>query len=171
MVLIKIIVGVILLAFGRKLVWLFIGLIGFVAGLSAAQALMPDQPVWYALAAGAVVGLLLILIANFVKNIAFGLGGFLLGAYLVNGTLTMLKLDLGTLAWIFILMGGALGAFFMLAAFEWALKILSSFAGAMLITQTFPAEFAFRQVIFIGLVIFGVILQTRFFKRNNNPTG
>ena len=122
MVLIKLIVGVVLLAFGRKLVWMFIGLIGFVAGLSAAQALMPDQPIWYALAAGAVVGLLLILIANFVKNIAFGLGGFLLGAYLVNGTLTMLKLDLGTLAWIFILMGGALGAFFMLAAFEMGIE-------------------------------------------------
>ena len=75
MVFIKLIVGVILLAFGRKLVWMFIGLIGFVAGLSAAQALMPDQPVWYALAAGAVVGLLLILIANFVKEYRIRSGG------------------------------------------------------------------------------------------------
>jgi hypothetical protein len=123
------------------------------------------------IAAGAVVGLLLILIANFVKNIAFGLGGFLLGAYLVNGLLTLLKLDLGTLAWIFILMGGALGAFFMLAAFEWALKILSSFAGAMLIAQVLPPEFAFRQVVFIGLVILGVVLQTRFPHRKNNLPG
>jgi hypothetical protein len=171
MVFLKLIVGAVLIAFGRKLVWLFIGLIGFVAGLSAAQSLIPDQPVWYMIAAGAVVGLLLILIANFVKNIAFGLGGFLLGAYLVNGLLTLLKLDLGTLAWIFILMGGALGAFFMLAAFEWALKILSSFAGAMLIAQVLPAEFAFRQVVFIGLVILGVVLQTRFPHRKNNLPG
>lgn len=170
MVLIKIIAGIVLLAFGRKLVWVFIGLIGFVAGLSAAQALIPDQPVWYALAAGAVLGLLFVLIANFVKNIAFGLGGFLLGAYLVNGILSLLKLDLGTLAWIIILMGGALGAFFMLAAFEWALKILSSFAGAMLITQVLPPEFAFRQVLFIGLVILGVVLQTRLPHRNQNSS-
>jgi hypothetical protein len=89
------------------------------------------------------------------------LGGFLLGAYLVNGILGILKLDLGTLAWIFILMGGALGAFFMLSAFEWALKILSSFSGAMLITQVIPPEFPYKQFVFIGLVILGVILQTR----------
>ncbi len=171
MVLVKIIVGVLLLAFGRKLVWLFIGLVGFVAGLSAAQALIPDQPVWYMIAVGAGVGLLLVLIARFVKNIAFGLGGFLLGAYLVNGLLTLLKLELGTLAWIFILMGGALGAFFMLAAFEWALKILSSFAGAMLIAQVLPPEFGFRQVFFIGLVILGVVLQTRLPHGNNRAPG
>jgi MFS family permease len=171
MVLLKIIVGVLLLAFGRKLVWLFIGLVGFVAGLSAAQTLIPDQPVWYMIAVGAGVGLLMVLIARFVKNIAFGLGGFLLGAYLVNGLLTLLKLELGTLGWIFILMGGALGAFFMLAAFEWALKILSSFAGSMLIAQILPPEFAFRQVFFIGLVILGVVLQTRLPHGNNRVPG
>ena len=97
---------------------------------------------------------------RFIKNIIFGLGGFLLGAYLVNGILGP-WLDLGTLAWIFILMGGALGAFFMLSAFEWALKILSSISGAMLITQVIPPEFPYKQVVFIGLVILGVVLQTR----------
>jgi hypothetical protein len=161
MILLKLVIGSILLIFGRKLVWLMVGLIGFVAGFSAAQAIVPDQPIWYALGGGIIVGLVLVLLARFIKNIIFGLGGFLLGAYLVNGILGILKLDLGTLAWIFILMGGALGAFFMLSAFEWALKILSSFSGAMLITQVIPPEFPYKQVVFIGLVILGVVLQTR----------
>lgn len=161
MILFKILIGTILLTFGRKLVWLFIGLIGFVAGLSAVQSILPDKPIWYALGAGIVVAALLILITRFLKNTAFGLGGFLLGAYLVNGILGILKLDLGTLSWIFILMGGALGAFFMLSAFEWALKILSSLAGAMLIVQLIPEDFAFKQIVFIGLVLVGVFIQSR----------
>ncbi len=161
MILIKVFVGTMLLTFGRKLVWLFIGLVGFVAGLSAMQSIMPDKPVWYALGAGFIVALVLVLITRFLKNAAFGVGGFLLGAYLVNGILGILKLDLGTLSWIFILMGGALGAFFMLSAFEWALKILSSLAGAMLIVQLIPPDFAFKQVVFLGLVLVGVVIQSR----------
>lgn len=163
---IQLITGAILLAFGRKLVWLFIGLIGFLAGFYAAQSIIPDHAIWYLIAVGVVVGGLLVILARFIKNITFGLGGFLIGAYLVNGVLVLLKLELGILSWIFILMGGALGAFFLLAAFDLGLKILSSFAGAMLITQTFPPEFAYKQFVFLALVIVGVVIQTRFQKKD-----
>jgi len=168
MILIKLIFGSVLLAFGRKLVWLSIALVGFIAGFSAAQSFIPDRAIWYVIGVGIIVGILLVLLARFVKNIAFGLGGFLLGAYLVNSILEIMKLELATLAWIFILMGGALGAFFLLAAFELGLKVLSSFAGAMLIVQTLPSTFAFKQITFLALVILGVVIQSRMHRNKHD---
>lgn len=168
MILIKLILGFVLLAFGRKLVWLSIALVGFIAGFSAAQSFIPDRAIWYVIGVGIIVGLLFVLLARFVKNIAFGLGGFLLGAYLVNSILEVMKLELGTLSWIFILMGGALGAFFLLAAFELGLKVLSSFAGAMLIVQTLPSTFAFKQIAFLALIILGVVIQSRTNRNKSN---
>lgn len=168
MILIKLILGFVLLAFGRKLVWLSIALVGFIAGFSAAQSFIPDPSIWYVIGVGIIVGLLFVLLARFVKNIAFGLGGFLLGAYLVNSILEVMKLELGTLSWIFILMGGALGAFFLLAAFELGLKVLSSFAGAILIVQTLPSTFAFKQIAFLALIILGVVIQSRTNRNKSN---
>lgn len=158
---IKIITGVLLLTTGRKLVWLVIGLAGFVAGMAAAQYFLGDQSGWVILGAGIVGGFLSIFLLKVIKSLTLGLAGLLLGAYLINGLLSMLKLDLGVLNWVLILMGGALCAFLMLSAFELALKLITSFAGAMLITQLVPQSFAYTQILFIALVILGVIIQSR----------
>ena len=158
---IKIIAGVLLLTTGRKLVWLVIGLAGFVVGMAAAQSFLDDPSIWMILGSGLVGSFLCTFLLKVVKSLTLGLTGLLLGAYLINGLLNMLKLELGVLNWVFILMGGALCAFLMLSAFELALKLITSFAGAMLITQLIPQSFAYTHILFIALVILGVIIQSR----------
>jgi len=45
---ILIILGTVLLALGRRLFWLFVGAVGFVAGLNLATHFFSDQPTWVA---------------------------------------------------------------------------------------------------------------------------
>jgi drug/metabolite transporter (DMT)-like permease len=95
------------------------------------------------------------------KNIAFGIGGFVLGAYLANGFLELLDLSVGTIHWFILLMAGILGAVLMLTLFEWALVILSSTVGALLISQSIPLDPPASQIIFFGLLFLGMMVQIR----------
>jgi hypothetical protein len=48
--------GALLLVLGWKLFWLFVGVVGFAAGLQAAQLYFGPQPFWVLWAAGLVCG-------------------------------------------------------------------------------------------------------------------
>jgi len=159
--LIRLLIGGGLLLFGRKLFWVFIGAAGFLGGLSAGQSLLENQPFWYAWVMGGVCAIILVMLVKLLKNIAFGIGGFILGAYLANGFLEILHLDVGTLQWLILLAAGAMGAILMLTLFEWALVILSSTVGALLISQSIPLDPPASQIIFFGLIILGIMIQIR----------
>jgi hypothetical protein len=57
--------GVALLVLGWKLFWLFVGLVGFAAGLQAVQLLLGPQPFWILWAAGLVCGIIGAVLALF----------------------------------------------------------------------------------------------------------
>ncbi len=159
--LIRILVGGGLILFGRKLFWFFIGAAGFLGGLSAGQSLLEKQPFWYTWIMGAICAIILVIIVKLLKNIAFGIGGFILGAYLANGLLEIMNLNVGTLHWLILIAAGAIGAGLMLTLFDWALVILSSTVGALLISQSIPLKPPASQVIFFGLLILGMMIQIR----------
>ncbi|MBU0995150.1 MAG: hypothetical protein KJ737_21860 [Proteobacteria bacterium] len=73
------IIGIMLLALGRKLFWLFIGCVGFVAGLQMAQQYFGLQPAWMNWLVAAVFGLTGAFVAVFFQTIAIGFGGFAAG--------------------------------------------------------------------------------------------
>lgn len=150
-----------LVFWGKKLFWFFIGVIGFVFGLTTGQSLLEDKSYWVYLLIGAVCAMALLTLVKLLKNVAFGIGGFLAGAYLGNGLLTLLQVDPGNLKWLMLVVCGGLGALFMLKLFHFALILLSSGVGALLVTQSIPAEPPGNQVLFVGLIILGLIVQTR----------
>jgi len=158
---IRLLVGGGLILFGRKLFWFFIGAAGFLGGLSAGQSLLDEKPFWYAFIMGAICAVILVMLVKLLKNIAFGIGGFILGAYLANGVLEIMGLELGTLQWLILIAAGAMGAGLLLTLFDWALVILSSTVGALLISQFIPLDPPASQVIFIGLLILGMMIQIR----------
>lgn len=153
--------GVGLVLFGRRLFWIMVGLAGFIFGLRTAQSLFDQQPFWFSLVVAVICAGAVVAIIRLLKNLAFGLGGFILGAYLVNGVLQMMTVDLGTLQWVIIIIGGAIGAGLMLTLFNWALIILSTTAGAMMIIQILPEDLPGATFIFFGLVVLGFLAQTR----------
>lgn len=158
---IRLLLGGGLLFFGRKLLWLFIGAAGFMFGFSSLQRMAGDLKIWYYLGVGIICGIILVVLVRSLKNIAFGVGGFLLGAYFASGLMNVLQLELGMLQWLVMLIMGAGGAALMLTLFDWSAVILSSGLGALLLIQSLPLAPPASQIIFFGLLLLGLVLQIK----------
>lgn len=152
-----IIVGVVLLIFGRRLFWLFVGAAGFIAGLVLTQELFTGQPDWLVLTVAVLAGVIGAVLSVFLQKLALAVAGFLTGGYV----LMSLSLAVGnqSFTWPAFLIGGVIGAVFILILFDWALILLSSLAGAVLIAQSIPVEAAISLVIFLVALVAGIAIQ------------
>jgi hypothetical protein len=164
MILLRILAGIVLLVAGRRLFWLFVGLIGFVAGIHIATRFFPGQPEWMVLAIALTAGVLGALIAIFLQWLAIGLAGFAAGAYIVLSLLHVSGRGSSGIDWLFFLAGGILGTILIIVLFGWALMILSSLVGAALITETVHADQWVTTSLFIALFSVGVVVQSRLMK-------
>jgi histidinol-phosphate aminotransferase len=79
----NLLVGLILLAAGRRLFWLAVAAAGFLFGLGLAGAWLEAQSGGLAFLLALGVGLLGALVALFLQRIAIGVAGFLIGSYLI----------------------------------------------------------------------------------------
>ncbi len=164
MILLRILAGIVLLAGGRRLFWLFVGLIGFISGINIAAGFFPGKPDWMILAIALMAGILGALLALFLQRLAIALAGFFAGAYIVVRLLHISGLGTSGIDWLLFLIGGILGLLLMIVLFDWALIILSSLAGAGLITETVRLGHSGAILLFIALFIAGVIIQSRIMK-------
>ena len=160
MVIIGLILGGLLLVFGRKLFWLFVGAVGFFAGMTLAGRYFPDNSGLLLLISVA-VGFIGAVLAVFFQRVAVIGAGFLAGGYLVTTLLGMFSVNPASTSWLPFIIGGILGALLMTVIFDWALIVLSAMTGAVLI-----ANFAqlgqpkpITTFLIVGLFILGVILQ------------
>jgi len=158
---VSIVLGVAALTLGRKLFWLFVGVVGFVIALSVAVPLFQDQPDWVALVAALVGGLLGAVLAIFVQKIAVAIAGFLIGGYVLVWLSTLLGLGLEAWNWALALVGGVLGSVLSASLFEVALILLSSVAGATLIAGALDFRPAVTALLFIALVVIGLTVQIK----------
>jgi len=164
MIWLRIIVGIALLIAGRRLFWLFVGLIGFISGIHIAPHFFPGRPEWMILAIALVAGILGALIALFLQWLAIGLAGFSAGAYIGLRLLQVWEWKTGEINWIFFLIGGILGTLLIIVLFSWALIILSSLVGAGVITEAIHAGQWVTAFFFIALFTAGVVVQSRLMK-------
>lgn len=164
MALLNIIVGAALLFFGRKVFWLFIAGVGFVAGMSLAASTF-NGPDWLNITIGLVVGFVAALLAVFVQGFAISLAGFLAGGYIALQILPLFNLEGGWLSWLAFIVGGILGVILINAVLDWALIILSSLAGSSLLVEAIELPQALSVIAFIALVVVGFSVQARELKK------
>ena len=162
MVWINIFVGIALLLLGRRLYWLFIGGVGFIAGLAIASIYFKSNPsgeveIVVALAAG-IVG---VLMAIFIQRSAVWLVGFLAGGFVALSLTRLLSVDIWFMLMITFIMGGFLGALLTSVIFEWGLIILSSAIGSILIAQSVVIQNQLLSwILLVGSFMFGIIVQS-----------
>src|SRR6266849_5033161 len=136
-------VGLAVLLAGRKIFWLAVAAIGFIAGMKLA-ALFVDTPTELThmlIALG--LGVLCALAAIAIQKIAVGLAGFLAGGYGAFICMKRVGLDLGNLSWIPVVVLGLVGVIIAAFVFEWALIIFSSAVGAYLVVSKLPLSYPF----------------------------
>ncbi|HEY3763313.1 MAG TPA: DUF4203 domain-containing protein [Verrucomicrobiae bacterium] len=157
---IDIFVGAILLLFGRRLFWLFVGCIGFIAGFDLANGLFPGQPQLVVLLIAIGLGVLGAIAAIFLQRLVVGIAGFFAGGYFLStAAMSLLHNPQHGVQWIAYVIGGILGAILTMVLLDPALIILSSLAGATAISQNMPVTQSNKGILFIALLILGIIVQ------------
>lgn len=157
--------GVAALLFGRRLFWLFVGLIGFLVSFHLATQFLDGQPQWIILLIALLVGIVGALLAVFLQYIAVAVAGFLAGGYAMFWLLQLLNLDVNQewLSWFVFILGGVIGAILVLLLFDWALIILSSGVGAATLVQVTEifTELTptINLILFVLLLVVGIAFQ------------
>src|SRR6476659_9075968 len=78
----SVVIGAVILLFGRKLFWLCVAAIGFAAGIELAPMIMHEPTPLLALTVALVLGFIGALLALFVQKVAIAAAGFLAGGKL-----------------------------------------------------------------------------------------
>ncbi|MBD3245517.1 MAG: hypothetical protein GF333_00715 [Candidatus Omnitrophica bacterium] len=155
---INLLTGTVVLLFGRKLFWLFVGVTGFIAGWQWGIRLFPEGSM-PTLVLALILGIAGILLAVFFQWLAVGAAGFFGGVSLSLSAMNALTgtVSRGELFWS--LAAGLAGLIVMVMVFDWALIVISSFVGAALCTESFPAADAYLLPLFIVFSVLGIAVQ------------
>ena len=160
-----VIIGVVILFFGRKLFWLCVAAVGFAAGVQIAPLLVNEPTSVLALVIALAFGVLGALLALFLQKIAVGVLGFLAGGKLATAVAAAFFVHYVQYSTIIFVVGGIIGAIVLLALFNWALIVVSSFIGAYLIQSAIILPPTGSTLVFIGLAILGMFVQAASFRR------
>jgi len=158
-----IVLGLILLVFGRKLFWLFDAVTGFLVGMAVSSMVLRHQPQWVVLCIALGAGLLGAFLAVFAERVAFAFAGIYAGAYLALSASQSLGGDGNKILWV--VLGGAVGAVFAALIMDWAIIILSCLVGTWAIVRALPLGQSAGLAVFVVLVITGGFLQRRLMSR------
>jgi hypothetical protein len=162
-VLVTIVIGVVALLYGRRLFWLFVGIIGFAVGFALAQVFLGGKSDWTNLLIGLVAGVLGSWLAVGLQKLAVSVAGFAAGGYLLAYLFEVFKLN-----WpVFIpwLIGGILGAILISRMFELALIGFSAGIGAAILTRSLPLSGSYELLQFLILLVIGIVFQIPAFRK------
>ena len=155
--LVSVILGAALLLAGRRLIWLFVGALGFVFGMQLAS-LLPQLSESTVLIVGLIFGIIFALLAIFLQRLAIGIAGFLAGGFILTTIFTRLGVE-SLSNWVVYLIGGLIGIALVTLLFDWTLIIFSSLAGAALLLQSFSTQTPAGVLILFLLALVGIIIQ------------
>jgi hypothetical protein len=161
---ILILVGLLPLFFGRRLFWVFVGVAGFLFGLTLAQLALVDQPLLVQLLVGVLVGIACGVLARiFVKPMAM-VGAFLALAGVGVGIGSLLAAP-GWMSGLLWLVFGLIGALLVALYYDWALILASAGNGAAAIVVGLGGLLAtpgwVRLALLVVIFCVGVIYQAR----------
>ncbi len=162
---VSVLIGAIVLFFGRKLFWLCVAAIGFAAGMELAPQLMHEPTPILQLSVGLVFGFIGALLAMFLQKIAIAIAGFLAGGKLAIALMAAFVVESANHYWITFIIGGIVGMILLLSLFDWALIVMSAAVGAYLISHTVTLPPTGATLLFVGLAIVGIIVQASAFRR------
>jgi uncharacterized membrane protein YoaK (UPF0700 family) len=165
---INIVIGIVVLTFGRKLFWLFVGCLGFAVGFHYAPLVWQVQSNLFLLILATLTGLIGAVLALFFQKIAIGLAGFAGGGYIALNLLNLLGIRLEQIIWLPYLVGGIIGALLLFFIFDWALIFVSSLTGATMIIQAVNLRPGIELIVYCALVIAGVVIQTALYRKSSS---
>ena len=161
--------GLAILFFGRKLFWLYVGVVGMLVGFELAEYYLPDAQLWIFLACGALLGIITAVLAILMQYVAVGLAGFVGGSYMAVQVLDILPMiNVGDLQWLLFLIPAVTGTIVCILLFDLAIIFLSSLTGAVILVQLFEMNPVLQNVLFVLVAVIGVSVQYMVYSREKN---
>jgi hypothetical protein len=160
-----VIIGVVILFFGRKLFWLCVAAVGFAVGVEIAPLLVNESSSLLALLIALIFGVFGALLALFLQKVAIAVLGLLAGGKLATAIAAAFFVQYAQYSTIIFVIGGIIGAILLLALFGWALIVVSSFIGAYLIQSAIVLPPTGSTLVFIGLAMVGIFVQAASYRR------
>ncbi len=155
-------VGLALLVAGRRLFWLAVGVLGFIAGYQAMERWGSGLPPLATIVVAIAVGIVGLVLAIVVQKVAVALAGFFLGVVLASLLLPALGLGLSAAAsGLVVFAAGLVMAFVALGVFSLALVVLTAGAGAALLVQAIAPPDPWGLALLAVLWVVGVVVQRR----------
>src|SRR4051794_2763818 len=105
----SVLIGAIILFFGRRLFWLCVAAVGFAAGMEVAPHLMHEPTQVLQLSVALVFGFIGALLAIFLQKIAIAIAGFLAGGKLAMGLVAAFFASGSNYPGITFIIGGIIG--------------------------------------------------------------
>ena len=158
-------IGVVVLFFGRKLFWLCVAAVGFLAGIELAPHLINEPSALLQLTFAIVLGLIGALLALFLQKIAIAVFGFLAGGKLAGAIAAAFFVHYAHYSTVIFVVGGLIGAILLLTLFDWALIVVSSLIGAHLIQIAIVLPPSGSTIVFLGLAVIGILVQAASLRR------
>lgn len=156
----RVLIGFGVLSLGRQLFWLFVGGIGFMAGIELANRVVASQSAAGTMIIALVCGFVGALLALLMQRLAVGAAGFFGGGIILLNLVRSLPLEINSELVPFLL-GGILGAICTLFLFDWALIFLSVVTGAAFVVQSLNLGQPQTAITFGVLALFGAAVQSR----------
>src|SRR5438132_13534654 len=122
----SVVIGAVVLLFGRKLFWLCVAAIGFAAGVTLASHLVSEPTPLLQLTFAVLLGLIGALLALFLKKLAIGLAGFLAGGRLAVGLVATFMAQYASYYWLTFIIGGLICQILLLLFVDLAVIFMSS---------------------------------------------
>ena len=170
MSLLRILMGTILLLAGRKLYWLFVAVVGFIAGFLFTDIFAPQASTWLLILIGLIIGSLCALLAVFLNQLAVALVGFLGGGLLAIQLLAYFDVGSGDFNWIPFIIGGIIGTILAVLIFDWVLIVFSSLFGAILIGSAWENPSTLINLLVLVLFLVGIGVQASLMYRQRKIT-
>lgn len=158
---IGLLLGLALLLFGRRLFWLFVGAVGFIAGMEWGAALLGKQPEMVAVIFAVAVGVVCALLALLIQRIAVAIAGGVVGGLFALQLAAAAGISGQTNHLVAFAIGAILAAVLVSMLFDWALIILSSLAGGSLLADFFVTGRNLEMIVALILCIAGIVFQSR----------
>ncbi len=158
-------IGIVILFFGRKLFWLCVAAVGFVAGVELAPHLVTEPSPLLQLTVAIVLGIIGALLALFLQKIAIAIFGFLAGGKLSGAIAAAFFIHYAQYSAVIFVVGGLIGAILLLTLFNWALIVISSLIGAHLIQSAIVLPPTGSTIVFLGLAVIGMVVQAASLRR------
>src|SRR5438034_5425829 len=162
----SVVIGAVVLLFGRKLFWLCVAAIGFAAGVELAPHLVHEPSALLSLTIALLLGIIGALLAVFLQKIAVAVLGFLAGGKLAGALAAAFFVQYAQYSTFIFLFGGLAGAILLLVLFDWALIVISSLIGAHLIQSAIVLPPSGSTIVFIALTIIGIVIQAASLRRS-----